>query len=158
MRLTLIVVVAVAAALPTTVGAQSTAETRSAAAAPRFLPTLRASVRRSRAEILLLTLRQRRLRLDVTVRNPAAYLRYRYGRVVEVVENRTVNLDRIFLQVVDATSRRVVFSFVAEAPSVNGSMSWTQSWKVDPKLLDCARYLPFGLEIDIERSAPSCPA
>jgi hypothetical protein len=123
-----------------------------------FVLRLKAAVRRSRAEIRVLTLRQQKLRLDVVARDPAAYLEHRYGPVIEVVNNRHIKLDRIFLQVVDGRSRRVVFSLVAEAPALNGTTSWITSWKVYPPLLDCARTLPLGLEIDIERQAPACPA
>ena len=156
-RVTLIVSVAIAV-LPAAAETRSTARTSTTATTLRFVPALKASVRRSHAEIRLLTLRQRRLRLDVVVRDPAAYLKYRYSPVIEVVDNRRVKLDRIFLQVVDASSRRVIFSLLSEAPSLNGTTSWTTSWKIDPTLLDCARTLPLGLEIDIEQQAPPCPA
>lgn len=138
------------------VGSASLAATGS----PPVRTQLVSAVRSSRAHLRLLIVDRRasKLRLDVAVRDPAAYLKHRYARVVETIYPRLVSRFRsISLHVFDAASDRAVLSYsdVVTAPGGGRSQAWHIAWRY----LDCARNLPLDdIEIDPDHAAPPCPA
>jgi hypothetical protein len=122
---------------------------------------LRAAVRASRAhlKVLVVDTRAKKLRIDVSVSDPAAYLKHRYARVVEVVYPRLVaRFAYIYLKVFDAGSGRAVLTY-SDTPGFGVGAGRQQAWHIDWRLVDCARNLPLDdIEIDPDHAAPSCPA
>ncbi len=124
---------------------------------------LRAAVGNSHATVRLLAVdaRKRSLTLTVSVRDPAAYLKHRYARVVALIYPALApRFARIFLRVVDGRTGAWVLAY-ADIPDVGGEGVPTrrESWHIDWRLLDCARNLPLDdIEIDPDHAAPACPA
>ena len=118
----------------------------------------RAAVQASRASVVVMRVVGPNARYAVRIRvsDPAAYLKYRFHRVVAVV----VRLTRLWLfrsrtvAVVDA-SDRVVFAVTA----IRSGSTVGSRYYVRPGLEDCARNIGgFDMEIDPENVARPCPA
>jgi hypothetical protein len=103
--------------------------------------------------------RGKKLRLTVSVRDPAAFLRHRYARVVGAIyPGLASRFAYIYLKVVDRRSGWVVLSY-SDVPGFGAGATRQQTWRIPWGLLDCARNLPLDdIEIDPERAAPLCPA
>jgi hypothetical protein len=128
------------------------------AGSPTTKERLTSAVTSSRAELRLLAVSARKLELDVSVRDPAAYLKHRYVRVVEAIYPRLAGLRSISLHVFDARSGRAVLSF-GDVVAVGANPGRSETWHIARRYVDCARNLPLDdIEIDPERVAPRCPA
>jgi len=119
----------------------------------------RAAVQASRATVVAMRVVGPNVRyaVRISVSDPAAYLKYRFHRVVAVVVRLT---NRLWLfrsrtvAVVDA-SGRVTLSVTAVR---RGNTVGTRYY-VRPDLEDCARNIGgFDMEIDPDNVAPPCPA
>ena len=102
---------------------------------------------------------RRKLRLDVSVTDPAAYLKRRYARVVRVIYPGLVSrFSSIHLKVFNRSPGRAVLTYSGIAGFGPGNTR-QQAWHIAPSLLDCARNLPLDdIEIDPDHAAPPCPA
>jgi len=135
--------------------AASTAGSRPAV--PEIKTQTHAAVSASRARVVAMRVVGPNLRNAVRVKaaDPAAYLKYRVHRVVDVV-NRLTNRQWLFhsrtFAVVDP-SDRVVFS-ITITRSGSSERTW---WYVRPALADCARDISFNVEIDPDNAAAACP-
>jgi hypothetical protein len=118
---------------------------------------VRATVRTSRARVTVLAVdvEARRFTLNVSARDPAAYLKHRYARVVETVYRVTGRFRFIYQRVFAARSATAVFSF-SQIPESGGA--YQTSWHIDSRYVACARDLPLDFEVDPEHAAPPCPA
>ncbi len=102
---------------------------------------------------------RRKLRLDVSVADPAAYLKHRYARVVRVIYPGLVSrFAYIHLTVFDRLSGRAVLTY-SDTPGFGPGATRQQAWHIAPALRDCARNLPLDdIEIDPDHTAPPYPA
>lgn len=120
-----------------------------------------AAVRSSRARVRVISVdtRTRKLRLDVSVGDPAAFLKHRYAKVVKVIYPRLVRrFASIYLKVVDRFTGKAVLTF-SDVPGLGPGAGRQQAWHIVRSLQDCARRLPLDdIEIDPDHSAPPCPA
>jgi hypothetical protein len=144
------------AALAVSGAAASTAGSRPTV--PQIKVETYAAVRASRASVVTLRVVGPNLRFAVRIHaaDPAAYLKHRVHRVVDVV-NTLTNRQWLFrsrtFAVVDR-SDRVVFSVTM----TRSGSSETTRWYVPPALADCARDIAFNVDIDPDNAAPACPA
>ena len=102
----------------------------------------------------------RRYAVRIRVSDPAAYLKYRFAPVAEVV-NRLTNRLWFFrsrtVAVVDRAGRRV-FTVTHVRYSDAGPRTQGTRWYIQPALAGCAENIP-GFEIEVADTATSaCPA
>jgi hypothetical protein len=138
------------------VAAASTAGSRPTV--PEIRTETHAAVRASRARVVALRVVGPNFRFAVRIRaaDPAAYLKHRVHRVVDVV-NTLTNRQWLFHSrtfAVADRSDRVMFSITMTRRGSNE----TTRWYVRPALADCARDISFNVEIDPDNAAPACPA
>jgi hypothetical protein len=143
------------------VGAAARASSTASPSSAQIKRELVGAVHSSHARVKNISVdtRTRKLRLDVSVGDPAAYLKHRYAKVVKVVYPHLVNrFAYIYLKVFDWRSGQAVLTY-SDVPGVGPGAGRQQAWRILPKYLDCARNLPLDdIEIDPDHSAVPCPA
>jgi hypothetical protein len=118
----------------------------------------RSAVRASRATVVGLQVMGPNLRyaLRIAVSDPAAYLKYRFARVVATV-NRLTNRERRFQsRTLTVVGRSGIVAFSVSV--TQSSTKVTTRWYVRTDFQDCARHISgFDVEIDPDHTAPPCP-
>jgi len=140
------------------VSGAATSTTGSRPTVPEIKAQTYSAVSASQASVVAMRVVGPNLRYAVRIKaaDPAAYLKYRVRRVVDVV-NRLTTRNWLFhsrtFAVVDR-SDQVVFSITITRRGSNE----TTRWYVRPALSDCTRDISFNVEIDPDNAAPDCPA